>query len=79
MFVGFLFLSPLRRVIEREIPQLQPENKEILDCSKESVTIVTIDNVLQMKIFRHQFLTLSVLYVYATSANIKEILCLPSD
>ena len=76
MFVGFLFLSPLRRVIEREIPQLQPENKEILDCSKESVTI---DNVLQMKIFRHQFLTLSVLYVYATSANIKEILWLPSD
>ena len=77
MFVGFLFLSPLRRVIEREIPQLQPENKEILDCSKESVTIVLIDNVLQ--IFRHEFLTLSVLYVYAISANIKEILCLPSD
>ena len=74
MFVGFLFLSPLRRVIEREIPQLQPENKEILDCSKESVTI---DNVMQ--IFRHEFLTLSVLYVYAISANIKEILCLPSD
>ena len=77
MFVGFLFLSPLRRVIEREIPQLQPENKEIIDCSKESVTIVTIDNVLQ--IFRHEFLTLSVLYVCAISANIKEILCLPSD